>query len=349
MNILRLRNAAAALVLSVATATAQVVISPVYPVAPVVPIVPFAPFVPGVAAIPLAAPAISVQPVLAAPQLRAIPARALPSRPLASVAEAATPVSAQTSGVALLQELHGRSGQGFHSRTYHEAEAFLFSQADNVERNGQRGIVDAYSGVFVPGTSQNGGDYKEQGDQNGDGYSDQGGMNVEHTWPQSFFSKQLPMKSDAHHLMATFIHPNGMRSNLPFGEVRGQGEYSNSGGAKLGQGVFEPPDAAKGRVARAVMYFYTRYFDRNIYNGAFSQQFWNNNIEMFLRWNRQFPPTQDEMRRNDLVEQFQGNRNPFIDDSSLADRIGVDGFKRVSRYDALSRQLADRYQGVQLP
>lgn len=34
------------------------------------------------------------------------------------------------------------------------------------------------------------------------------------------------------------------------------------------------------------------------------------------------PPDANERRRNDLIEQFQGNRNPFIDDPSLADKIG---------------------------
>ncbi|MDD5628471.1 MAG: endonuclease, partial [Elusimicrobia bacterium] len=40
-----------------------------------------------------------------------------------------------------------------------------------------------------------------------------------------------------------------------------------------------------------------------------------------------------EKRRNDLVEEFQGNRNPFIDDPALADRIGAEAFRRASRWD----------------
>ena len=41
----------------------------------------------------------------------------------------------------------------------------------------------------------------------------------------------------------------------------------------------------------------------------------------FLRWNRQFPPTQDKLHRNDLVEQFQGNRNPYVDDPTLVSML----------------------------
>ena len=337
------------LLLCASTAAAQIVtVSPIVPIVPSVPIVTVAPILPGAVLRPLVSPAFPASPILSSPQLR--PAQALPSASLATLAQARTAADAPSvAGSALLQSLHDSIGANYHAHTYGEAEAFLYSQADNVVRNGERGIVDAYSGVFVRGTSQHGADYKETGDQNGDGYSDQGGMNVEHTWPQSFFSKQLPMKSDAHHLLATFMHPNGIRSNLPFGVVRGPGEYSNKGGAKMGQGVFEPPDATKGRVARAVLYFYTRYCDRNIYNGAFDQAFWNDKIEMFLSWNRQFPPTQDELRRNDLVEQFQGNRNPYVDDPSLADRVGAQAFQRVSRYQSYSRQVSERYQNVQLP
>ncbi|MCX5794541.1 MAG: endonuclease [Elusimicrobia bacterium] len=248
-------------------------------------------------------------------------------------AAVAAPAAAAGSGAQLLASLHESSGRGYRQHEYQEASHYMFSTADNVERGGRRGVIDAYSGVFVAGTSAEGSDYRESGDQNGDAFVDSQGMNVEHTWPQSFFSKRLPMKSDLHHLLATFIHPNGMRGSMPFGVVQGQGEYHNDGGAKSGQGVFEPPDAAKGRVARALLYFYTRYCDQNISNGGFNPAFWNQKLELLLSWNRSFPPGPDEMRRNDLIERFQGNRNPFTDDPSLADRVGVDAFQRASRWD----------------
>jgi hypothetical protein len=230
------------------------------------------------------------------------------------------------SGQQLLGSLHQISGRNFRSHSYKEASQYMFGVSDNITSHGVRGVVDAYSGIFVPGSSSYGGDYSEHGDQDGDGYPERDGMNVEHTWPQSFFDKALPMRSDLHHLLPTFQHPNSMRSNLPFGEVKGQPEYSNTGGAKEGGGVFEPPDLSKGRVARAVLYFYTRYYDSDITQGAYNHGFFKDRIEMFLRWNREHPPTADELRRNGMVEQFQGNRNPYIDDPSLADRVGTEGF-----------------------
>ena len=188
------------------------------------------------------------------------------------------------------------------------------------------GVVDAYSGIFVPGTGKDGGDYPERGDSNGDGFPDKAGMNVEHTWPQSLFEKALPMRSDLHHLMATFMHPNSVRGNMPFGVVTGQADYENKAGAKRGNGVFEPPDAVKGRLARGLLYFYSRYKDSRMF-GRTSVVFWNQQIDIMLKWNRQFPPDAFEARRNDLVEAYQGNRNPFIDDYLLADRVGADAFR----------------------
>ena len=245
---------------------------------------------------------------------------------LGALAEHRAAAAASESGSALLRSLHERTAQGFHSQEYVAASRYIFSTADNITSHGVRGVVDAYSGIFVPGTSDDGKDYPEHGDENHDGWVDRDGMNIEHTWPQSFFAKAGPMRSDAHHLLPTFKHPNSVRSNLPFGEVTGRPEYSNSAGAKMGGGVFEPPDATKGKVGRAVLYFYTRYYDRRIFQGAYNHAFFEGNLEMFLRWNRQHPPDADEIRRNGLVEKFQGNRNPFIDDPALADRIGVDGF-----------------------
>lgn len=233
----------------------------------------------------------------------------------------------ELSGRQLLDAVGRSARQGHRPQDYGAARRYMFSVSDNVEVRGVRGVVDAYSNVFVPGQSEDGASYRERGDQNNDGYVDSAGMNTEHVWPQSFFNKRLPMRSDLHHLMPTFMHPNSLRGHLPFGKVSGPVEYSNDAGAKLGGGVFEPPDRAKGRVARALLYFFARYQGQGIFSGDFGPGFWNSKLAMLLEWNRSFPPDADELRRNGLVEKFQGNRNPFIDDPSLAERIGVEGFR----------------------
>ena len=80
------------------------------------------------------------------------PAAEVPSvLPAALVRPAAAGTGAQ-----LLASLHELSGQGFRQHDYGEASNFLFSTADNIARDGRRGVADAYSGVFVAGTSTEG-------------------------------------------------------------------------------------------------------------------------------------------------------------------------------------------------
>lgn len=238
----------------------------------------------------------------------------------------AVPGTEGLTGKMLLDALSAFSAKGHKARTYNETSDYIFSTADQVVINGIKGVVDAYSGIFVPGTSKNGSDYPENGDPNGDSYNDGQGMNIEHTWPQSLFQKALPQRSDIFHLMATFMHPNSVRGSLPFGIVTGPADYENKAGAKRGNGVFEPPNAVKGRVARDLLYFYTRHKDSRMF-GRTSVVFWNQQIALMMRWNREFPPDTFEARRNDLGQTWQGNRNPFIDDYLLADRVGADAFR----------------------
>jgi len=229
-------------------------------------------------------------------------------------------------GEALFDELHTIISKYKNIKGYSESKGYMYEVVDNITMNGTTGILTAYSQVFIPGKGSNGDLYVEQGDQNKDGKSGDF-INCEHTWPQSFFNKSLPMVADIHHLQSTLSVPNNRRNNNPFGEVTGKVEYTTSSGSKLGGGVFEPNDADKGNTARAMLYFYTRYYNSNIRSGAFHQTgFWSSKVPMFLKWNKMDPPDANEMRRNDLVQEKQGNRNPFIDAPELADAIGAQVF-----------------------
>ncbi|MEK7389470.1 MAG: endonuclease [Elusimicrobiota bacterium] len=241
--------------------------------------------------------------------------------PLAAVRS--VPGTEGLSGRALLDKISTLVKTNYHNRTYSEASRLLFSKADNVVIKGVHGIVDAYTGIFVAGTSENGKDYPEP-DQD----TQQAGMTVEHTWPQSLFNREFPMRSYMPHLLATFSHPNTIRDSYIFGIATRDIDYENKAGAKRGvnaqgQRVFEPPDAVKGRIARGMLDFYARFKDERFFKRR-NAIFWNNQYELFLRWNREFPPDNFEARRNDIVESFHGTRNPFIDDYRLADRIGAE-------------------------
>ena len=147
-------------------------------------------------------------------------------------------------------------------------------------------------------------------------------INCEHTIPQSFFAYLEPMKSDLHHLFPVHGSTNSSRSNHPFGEISDNltakwwingvsqttipttniDEYS-----EYYAGVFEPREDHKGNVARAVFYFYTMYPSQgsNISDVG--------DINTLYQWHLDDPVDSEEIMRNDLIESFQGDRNPYID------------------------------------
>jgi deoxyribonuclease-1 len=145
-------------------------------------------------------------------------------------------------------------------------------------------------------------------------------FNTEHTWPQSKFNSEEPMQSDLHHLFPADSAANTARSNLPFAPVISNITY-NVGGSKAGFSpnglpAFEPRDVHKGDAARAVFYFVLRYGNR----GTFLDQL----QEIYLRsWYTLDPVSQKERDRNDAIDFFQHNRNPFVDHPEFLQRISV--------------------------
>jgi deoxyribonuclease I len=137
-------------------------------------------------------------------------------------------------------------------------------------------------------------------------------MSCEHTWPQSLGATGIA-KSDLHHLFPVTPSENSRRSNNPFCMVEQQ-QWSNGdsrSGKTAGIICFEPPVAHRGDVARAMFYFAIRY-----------QKAIDPFQEKFLRqWAEQDAVSSKEVRRNDTIESYQGNRNPFIDIPGLWNAI----------------------------
>lgn len=250
--------------------------------------------------------------------------------PGAALPQVEAPKAPAAAGEALFQQLHAQTAMTIvpQGHAYLDAKKYMFSQADNTGCGGGPGVTCLYSQVCAKGASEHGEDYKEPGDANGDGIVDDQGMNAEHSWPQSFFDKQLPMKSDLHHIFPTFMTPNGARGSMPFGPVApASAAYSTKSGSRSDGDVYEPADAVKGNIARAILYFVTRYYDKPIHQGVNYSQFWTERVPMFLEWNRKDPPDAAERRRNELIFKYQGNRNPYVDDPALADRVGAQVFQ----------------------
>lgn len=144
------------------------------------------------------------------------------------------------------------------------------------------------------------------------------GFNTEHTYPQSFFNENEPMRSDLYHLYPTENNANNVRSNYAFGNVVSNITWTQ-GGSKLGQDyenqiVFEPRNVHKGNVARSLFYFTVKYTNLG--------GFMSGKQETALRqWNLLDTVDARERLRNDRIQSFQNVRNPFIDHPELIDRI----------------------------
>ena len=150
-----------------------------------------------------------------------------------------------------------------------------------------------------------------------------GTFQKEHIWPQSKGCRNLPAAGDLHHLRACDSTMNLRRSNKNFDNRRNVTGATELNGCwyTLNPDAWEPPDSAKGDVARAVFYMDVRYenkygekVDLVLTNGLNPGANQLGNRATLLLWNELDPPDDFERRRNELIySTYQFNRNPFID------------------------------------
>jgi hypothetical protein len=113
--------------------------------------------------------------------------------------------------------------------------------------------------------------------------------------------------SDAHGIRAVDGPENSSRNNQFYGE------YTGPAGTLGG---------FKGDVARGVFYLAVRYNGLEIVNGfpeGLVGQF--GDLQTLLEWHRNDPPDDFEMNRNNVIYNWQFNRNPFIDQPDLIEYI----------------------------
>lgn len=122
--------------------------------------------------------------------------------------------------------------------------------------------------------------------------------------------------ADAHNLRA---------ADCQFNTTRGDNKYTSGSGnaTDVSSTFFYPGDEWRGDVARIVMYMFLRYptqcLPTSVGNGPATIH--PDMPDIFLTWNSQDPPSTYERTRNDVFENLQGNRNPFIDNPYLATKI----------------------------
>lgn len=215
-------------------------------------------------------------------------------------------------------------------QSYNAARDAMFEDIDG--KSGQ--ITCVYTGYTISFTDR----LDAQGSQAANDF------NTEHIWPQSFFDSDLPMRSDIHHLYPTRVDVNGARASFKFDEIPDEqtsswwrtgdinspsippsniDEYSEL----LSGTSFEPREDLKGNVARSIFYFWTIYQDNSSIttDGTDNLAFFESMKEVLLSWHHLDPVDSIEVSRSIEIEVVQGNRNPFIHDTTLVRRAYFDG------------------------
>jgi len=144
----------------------------------------------------------------------------------------------------------------------------------------------------------------------------------EHVYPRSLGTPNLGFEfagADAHHLRAIDYTLNNTRSNRIFDYGTGTNAYITN------NGNWYPGDEWKGDIARMMMYMYVRYPSQCAATTVGAGPTTYSNVgdmpNIFLEWNMEDPVSPYEQNRNEVLQNMQGNRNPFIDNPYLATLI----------------------------
>lgn len=154
-------------------------------------------------------------------------------------------------------------------------------------------ILLIYSGDSIDGTWDNGVTW-----------------NREHVWPKSLSgglypdisNEQANAGSDLHQLKPEYSNINASRNNKPYGNATDSTAYC-------------PRAEVRGDVARILFYMSVRY------NMDFVKLQVVANASILLNWNKADLVDSFERNRNNVVQSYQGNFNPFIDNPWFADAI----------------------------
>ncbi|MBR6825921.1 MAG: S-layer homology domain-containing protein, partial [Oscillospiraceae bacterium] len=126
------------------------------------------------------------------------------------------------------------------------------------------------------------------------------------------------VEGDLHAMRPTDESINGARGNKKYGEVTGgtPANAKDTNGNLLGgysdNNTFEPLDFAKGDCARTILYDYVVANSMSSVTQVFV------NEATLLQWCAMDPVDTYEMSRNDVAQEIQGCRNPFVDYPELA-------------------------------
>jgi endonuclease I len=163
--------------------------------------------------------------------------------------------------------------------------------------------------------------------------SDNGGAtgdwNREHVWAKSHgdFGTATGPGTDIHHLRPEDVTVNSIRGNKDFDN--GGSAVPGASGNYTDSDSFEPRDAVKGDVARMILYMAVRYEGDDSWADLEPNEQVDNGsspaigkLSVLKEWSDEDPPDTSEERRNDVIyDQYQHNRNPFVDHPEWVESI----------------------------
>lgn len=116
------------------------------------------------------------------------------------------------------------------------------------------------------------------------------------------------MQADMYNLYPAIGAVNALRSNYNFAsQVTADKNQFGSCPIKINNRTTQPPNYAKGQIARAYLYMEAAYPSYNIGRQKRELQ----------AWNKQYPVTVTECRRTQLIESLQGNENNVVKSACL--------------------------------
>lgn len=114
----------------------------------------------------------------------------------------------------------------------------------------------------------------------------------------------MKIESDLHNLQPSIGEINGDRSNFMYDELKNQN--SNYGKCQMKidfkKKLVEPPERAKGMIARTYFYMSKEY------KIAIPKK----QNRLFKIWDKKFPVTKWECKREQLIFQIQGYHNNYV-------------------------------------
>ena len=212
--------------------------------------------------------------------------------------------TATGTGATLKSQLHNII-DGHSYTSYNAARSIL--QITDQDPNDPNRMLLVYDRTSLNVSAINGGSIP--------GWDSGNSWNREHTWPKSHgVGSSGHDSSDLHQLRPSDPVINSQRGNLNFGGNFGQsyGEVS---------GMWYPGDTDAGMIARQQFYMAVRYdgFDSSTENlelvtGNPGPTNLLGDLNALVQWHYEAVPDDFERRRNQIIyDDYQENRNPFID------------------------------------